>query len=191
MVAVGVFVFLIGVIGTFSGGEDAAVASDTTTSGASTASTAPASATTVPATTSTTPSTTTTTVQATTTTAPATTTTQPDETVEEFLVAFSAALDAGDRDFVYMRLHPEVINGWGEDLCSAWVDREIMELSDYTFVSLVSGPVTQPVTTPNGTATILDYFSASVSFVFQGETFSSDGGYALIDGDMYWLGQCR
>jgi len=191
MVAVGVFAFLIGVIGTLSGGDDAAVASDTTTSEPSTGSTAPASSTTVPATTSTTSSPTTTSVQATTTTAPATTTTQPNETVEEFLVAFSAALDSGDRDFVYTRLHPEVVTGWGADLCSAWVDREIMELSDYTFVSLVSGPVTQTVTTPNGTATILDYFTASVTFVFQGETFNSDGGYALIDGEMYWLGQCR
>lgn len=190
MVAFGVFVFLIGVIGTFAGGDNAVAAGVTSTSNATTDSIAPSSSTTIPATTSTRPSTTTT-VQATTSTAPATTTTRPDETVEEFLAAFSAALAAGDRDFVYTRLHPEITSNWGEDLCSAWVDREIMELSDYTFVSLVSGPADQVVSTPNGSATIADYFAASVSFVFQGETFFSDGGYALIDSDMYWLGQCR
>ena len=144
------------------------------------------STTTEPATTS---SSTTTTQPATTTSS--TTTTEPAETVEEFVAALGAAIDAGDNAFVFSRLHPVVIESWGEDLCRGWVDREIMALAQYTLVSVDQGPLTQTVTTPAGSVTITDFYSTTVTFRFEGEPFETTGAFGRLDGDMYYLGQCR
>jgi hypothetical protein len=126
-----------------------------------------------------------------TTQAPATTTTIAAETVEAFVQAFAAALESGDRAFVGDRLHPVVYEGWGEDLCGAWIDREIMTLSDYTLVQVTSGPGDATVTTPNGSVSVANVSAADVTFSFQGQSFESVGSFASIDGIMYWLGQCR
>ena len=115
----------------------------------------------------------------------------PDESVEGFIQTFSQALDDGDGEFVFARLHPVVIEGWGEDLCSTWVDREIMALSAYTFLALVDGPLARVVDTPNGRMTVPDYYTATVRFTFQGETSLADSGFALVGTEMHWLGQCR
>lgn len=172
------------------GGAEPAAAGTSTTEPSTTSSTVLDTTTTTfaPATT-----TTTTPVETTTsTTEPATTTTTiAPETVEEFVEAFSAALESGDRAFIGDRLHPVVYEGWGEDLCAAWIDREIMALSDYTLVSVNSGPANASVSTPNGSVSVADVFAADVTYTYQGQAFDSGGSFALVDGAMYWLGQCR
>lgn len=187
LMGLGAVVFLIGLVMTVTGGDDGdEVAATTTTTSVESTTTTVATTTSGAPTTTAPPATTTTEAPPETTT-----TTIADETVEEFVEAFSAALEAGDRDFVLDRLHPEVYAGWGEDLCVAWVDREIMTLTDYTLVQINSGPLTATVTTPNGQITVPDVFEADVSFTFQGESFDSGGTYALIEATMHWLGQCR
>ena len=104
---------------------------------------------------------------------------------------FSNALDTGDREFILGRLHPAVIEAYGAELCSTWVDTEIMALSSYQLTSEPQGPVDQVVSTPTGSSTITDSFNADVSFTFQGEEFTGGAGFALIDGQVFWLGQCR
>ena len=190
LVAVGALIAITGVVGTLSGGGDAEAAPTTTVAPAETASSETStstSTTTAPATTSSTTSSTTT------TTAPTTTTssTEPTETVEAFVDAFSAALASGDTEFVSSRLHPVVLENWGEDLCRAWIEREVMALSEYTLISVVDGPLARQVSTPNGEVTVADYYRADVSFVFSGETFFPTSGFALVGNDMHWLGQCR
>jgi hypothetical protein len=106
------------------------------------------------------------------------------ETVEEFVELFAAALKAGDVEFVWRRLHPDVVAQGGEALCRAWVENEIMGLSDYTLQDVTGGP--------DIVAGIPDVYSAAVSFVFQGQAFDDAvGQYALIDGTFRWLGVCR
>lgn len=122
----------------------------------------------------------------TTTTSPPTTTMtlEEAETVEEFVLLFAAALEERDFDFVWQRLHPEVVEIGGEDLCRAWVESEIMALSDYTLHEVTGGPETV-----NG---IPDVYSAAVSFTYQGQVFDDGSGqYALVDGTFRWLGVCR
>jgi hypothetical protein len=171
------------------GGTEPAAAGTSTTEPSTTTSTVADTTTTVApvATTTTSPVETTTS----TTEPPTTTTTVATETVEEFVEAFSAALESGDREFVGDRLHPVVYEGWGEDLCGAWIDREIMTLSDYTLVQVTSGPGDATVTTPNGSVSVANVSAADVTFSFQGQSFESVGSFASIDGIMYWLGQCR
>ena len=111
--------------------------------------------------------------------------------MEDFLVAFAAAIAAGDVDYLFDRLHPAVVGGYGPELCRTWIEVEILQLVDYQLTGPVEGPVGQPFTTPAGTGTIEDAYSAPVSFVFQGQLFDVVGGFALIDSEMHWLGECR
>ncbi len=175
MIAGGLFV-LVGVFGYLRSDPSETAAVATTTP-------APPIVTSAPATTVTTaPATTTTTL------APATTTTtvvlEEAETLEEFVLLFSAALDAGDVEFVWRRLHPDVVEVGGEALCRSWVENEIMGLSEYTLFEVTAGPAT--------VSGIDGVYSAAVSFVFQGERFDDAvGQFALVDGTFRWLGVCR
>ncbi len=206
LIGIGVVMILIGVVGAAgSGGDPTAVVADTTSTSAVASDTAaPAPATTAPVTTSTTTSTVlmttitlappVVTTSSSTTTSSTTSTAAPSstaETVEEFVVAFAAAIAANDVDFLFDRLHPAVVGGFGPALCRSWIEGEILLLGDYALAGPVEGPRDQSFTTPAGTGTIVDAFAAPVSFVFQGQSFDGEGGFAQIGNDMFWLGQCR
>ena len=129
----------------------------------------------------------------TTTTLPATTTTTttPPETLEEFVVAYRAALDDDDVAFLVSRLHPRIIEIQGEELCRAWVEREVVNLNDYQIVGEISGPADEMFTAPDGSQfAIADTFSTTVTFTIQGENFESEAGFALVESVMHWLGTC-
>ncbi len=197
LVGIGALIAVVGVVGAVDAGGEAVSPALVATQIAAGSSTTTEPTTTTRAATTTTRAVTTTTQAATTTTQPVSTTTTatpstvPNNPVEEFIRALSRALDDGDSEFVFGRLHPAVIAGWGEDLCSAWVDRDIMALSAYTFLALVDGPLARVVDTPNGRVTVPDYYTATVSYTFQGETSLADSGFALVGTEMHWLGQCR
>ena len=188
LMVVGALIAIIGVIGTLaSGGGDETPDTTITTTTVAPSTTS----TTVVTSTTRLDTTTTASTQTSTTTSSTTTTTVAPESVESFVAAYGAALESGDRDFIRRTLHPVVIEGWGEELCESWIDREIMTLSDYTLVSVDSGPQTRTVTTPAGSLSVENFFDASVSFTFEGQQFESGGSFARIGPDMYWLGQCR
>ena len=197
MVAFGVVVLIIGIVGSLGGGDATAALEQptpTTTTVVTTSAAAVATTTSTPVTVdspSTTQATTTTKAAPATTTSTSTTTTIASETVESFVLAYAAALEAGDSSFVFSRLHPATIDGWGETFCSTWVDREIMTLAGYSLVSVNEGPVTRVFTTPAGSATVDNFYDATVSFVFSGQTFEVGGAFAQIGSEFYWLGTCR
>lgn len=123
---------------------------------------------------------------------PATTTsTLPLETVEKFGLLFATAITERDADFLFDRLHPAVVGGFGANLCRTWIEQEILLLENYRLTGPVAGPVERPFTTPVGSGIIKNSFSAPVTFSFSGQEFESDGGFALVDSEMRWLGQCR
>lgn len=127
---------------------------------------------------------------ATTTTSTSPTTTIPAETVEEFVETFDASLETDDESFLFDRLHPVVIEGYGEELCREWIAREIVELSDYRLTGEPEGPEPRTVQTPQGEREI-DLISAPVSFTFQGQSFEATAGFSLVDGLVHWVGECR
>lgn len=184
---------LFGIIDSSSAVDEEATPSAVVTQAPTTTAVTQATTTSTSPTTTTRPVESSTTQAPTTTAVPATTTTTalPPETVEDFVSAFAAAIAAGDVDFLVDRLHPAVIGGFGPALCRAWIETEILELVDYQVTGPVAGPSPQSFTTPAGTGTIEDAFSAPVSFVFQGQQFDGEGDFALVDGEMRWMGQCR
>ena len=194
LVALGAVSLTIGLAGLL-GGSDATTAAESatpTTTGTVTASSvAPATTSTADTHATADPPSTTRVTTASTTSSTTSTTTTPIETIESFVLAYAAALEAGDSEFVFSRLHEATVDGWGQALCTTWVDREIMALSDYRLVSVNAGPVTRIFTTPAGSVSLDEFYDATVSFVFSGQTFESTGAFARIGTEIFWLGQCR
>ena len=168
---------------------------DVSTTVAETTTTAPQSATTSAA--STTPpttavSTTTTAAPTTTTTAPTTTTTIADaDLVDAFVLEFAAALESGDIDFVFSRLHPGLVFGFGTTTCRTWVETQIMALSAYTRTGPITGPSDGSLATPGGDVVFDVVYSVPVSFDFGGASFAQTASYVVDDGTVYFTGTCE
>ncbi len=186
VMALGVVVLVAGILETAGSSGDGPTPGtpSTTTSVALPATTAASSP-------STTGAPTTTAAPTTTTREPRSTTTIAVETVDEFVAAFAQALAQGDVEFVFSRLHPAVIDLYGEDLCRAWTEREIMTLGEYQLKGAVEGPDDVMVSAGGETRAVQDVYVAPIRFTFQGEAFDSQGQYALLDGVVHWLGVCR
>ena len=120
-----------------------------------------------------------------------TTTTAGDQLVADFIEVFATALEAGDSTFVFSRLHPAIVEAFDEELCSNWVDAEIMQLGNYMLTGAVTGPMSGSLDTPSGSVAFANSYTADISFDFGGETFETTANYVLIDGEVYFTGTCR
>lgn len=179
----GVVIALIGVVGWIRSGDlDPAARSSTTT-------TTTATTTTDQATTSSSTSSTTTTVPTTTTstTVPTTTTTTIDAgpAIESFIDLFTDAITRENTNFLLARLHPAVLDLFGPEACRAFITEEILQLEQYRLIGEVMGPIPQVVADVR-----VDMYRAPAAFVFQGQEFTSEAGFALVDGEVRWFTQC-
>ncbi len=119
----------------------------------------------------------------TTTTLAPTTTIAPEARIEAFVAAYASATDTDDADFLFGSLHPRVIDVGGEELCRAFVEREIVEISNYR----LSGPITGPTEIVSG----VTGYRAEVTFDFMGQTFTDNAQFAIVDGEVKWFSVCR
>lgn len=176
----GVVIALIGVVGWLRSGDRDPEARTTTTTSATTTIADPG----------TTSSSTTTTVSTTTTstTIPTTTTTTTIDAgpaIESFMEQFTDAIAREDTDFLLARLHPAVLDLFGQEACRAFISEEILQLEQYRLIGEVTGP------TPQAIADVrVDIYRAPAAFVFQGQEFTSEAGFALEDGEVRWFTQC-
>lgn len=106
--------------------------------------------------------------------------------VDLFVGQFVAWIEAADTDALVGRLHPVVIDEYGQDLCRSFVEREILALENYRS----TGPVTGPDASQFGSVDI-DVYRVPVAFTFQGGEFTSDAAFAFEDGVVYWFATCR
>lgn len=129
-----------------------------------------------------------------TTSAPPTSVVEPGldaRAVDEFVEAYTAAIGSRDETFLAERLHPTVVDGYGIELCRSWIEREILEFSNYQLTAAAEGPRDISFAMPDGRVVIPDTFTAPVTFVFGGQSFDAEASFAAIEGELYWLGQCR
>jgi hypothetical protein len=112
------------------------------------------------------------------------------EPVDEFLRQLSESLSTGDGSFAISRLHPKVIETFGQDACSQTVPAP----DDATFnVQLVSegprGPWDWPQ--PDGsTIRIDDAVTFDVQVTREGATTPSQVHLVLLDGAWRWFTYC-
>lgn len=135
----------------------------------------------------------TTTSAAPTTTAAVTTTTETVDAadISAFVERFAAALETGDVGFLVETLHPVVVEAFGAETCETWVRREVMLLSDYRINGNPEPIGDGQVAVPTGTLAVEDMWSAPVAFTFNGEKFETQSSFAVIDGSVFWLGECE
>lgn len=125
---------------------------------------------------------------ATTTTVEVTTTTTLDTSaaIEEFIVAFNAAITGSDIDFLYDALHPSVPSLFGGDFCRQFIEDQILLLEDYRLTGGVEGPEIQNIDGAD-----VELYRAPAAFTFQGEQFEAEAGFAFVGGMVRWLTTCE
>ncbi len=138
--------------------------------------------------TSSTTSTTTTTTSTTTTTT--TTTLPPEAAVAAFVEEFSTAIGAADVDWLLQRLNGSIVLGYGEEVCRAFIEAEILQLEQYELNGAVVGPATKTLPTGVGEISVSNIYTADVSFVFRGSAFDSKADFVWED-PITWLATCR
>lgn len=135
------------------------------------------------------PSTTTTTSEPTTTstTVATTTTTTIDArgAIQTFVPAFAEAIARQDVEFLLGTLHPSVFVLFDEDTCRGFITDEILLLEQYRLIGEVDGPTSQLVAEME-----VDMYQAPVAFAFQGQEFTSEAAFALVEGQVRWFTQC-
>ena len=55
----------------------------------------------------------------------------------------------------------------------------------------MTGPLSRTLTVGETVNTVEQYYEAPVSFTFQGESFATVATFAAVDGEVYWIGECR
>ena len=130
-------------------------------------------------------------VESTTSLPPETTPPSGSELVAGFVPVFAQAIADGDLEYVLSRLHPDIVEAFGDDLCRNWVQRDILALGDYQLDGTVEGPSTGSISTPSGILTFANRFSAPVTFTFSGRAYSVNADFVVVSGEVFFVGTCR
>lgn len=193
LVGIGTTLVVVAGVGAFvPGGDDPGAAASPATS-VPTTTLPPQTTVTTASSTTTEPTTTTTAAETTTTTAAATTTTTtlaPEAVIATFIGEFSSAITTEDTDWLLDNLHPSIILGYTEELCRSFIDREILELKEYTLIGDITGPVTKTLETGVGDVTVEGIYEAETSFVFNGKSYEAKADF-VFDDQVSWLTKCR
>ncbi len=193
LVGIGTTLVVVAGVGAFvPGGDDPGAAASPATS-VPTTTLPPQTTVTTASSTTTEPTTTTTAAETTTTTAAATTTTTtlaPEAVIATFIGEFSSAITTEDTDWLLDNLHPSIILGYTEELCRSFIDREILELKEYTLIGDITGPVTKTLETGVGDVTVEGIYEAETSFVFNGKAYEAKADF-VFDDQVSWLTKCR
>lgn len=113
------------------------------------------------------------------------------DAVRRFVDEIGSWIAAGDAATLFDLLHPTVRERFGEELCRAWIDREVLALVDYQASGDPTGPTSVSVQTPAGPFDLDESWNVPVSYAFQGQAFDSVAQVGVLDGQLVWLGQCR
>ncbi len=128
---------------------------------------------------------------ATTTTTTTTAPPPPAETIDGFVARFAAAIADGDTSFLAERLHPVVLEQHDPELCRAFIEREILALTDYRINGDIPDPAPRTYTTPAGTTPVEAHYEVPVAFGFGGQEFEVTASFAVDGGEVFWFTECR
>ena len=164
VIAVGVVIALIGVLGLVLGwgGSDESTASPSSTTSTSSSSSSTSSSTSSSAT---------------------------DETPEEFFALFTAAVKSGDTAFLLARTHPAVIARYGEAQCAAFVPGLEDPTFDLRLVS-VSAPGDFDYASDGQSTIVPDTYTFQLDGSAAGSSGPRDRHFALVDGEFRLFIDC-
>ncbi|MGF1616601.1 MAG: hypothetical protein ACFCU2_02165 [Acidimicrobiia bacterium] len=139
---------------------------------------------------------TTTETETTTTQSATATSSQPDPTstvgvfdevaaVGEFIDDFAGAIESGDSEFLFERLHPAVKATYEEEACREHIDERVLTLDGYR----QEGPVAGPFDAEFGEFPITSY-EALVNFEIDGDPMEETAVFSLTEGVVRWFAEC-
>lgn len=105
--------------------------------------------------------------------------------VEEFIEAFAGAIEAGDSEFLFERLHPAVKATYEEESCRLYIDESVLSLEAYR----QEGPVLGPFDAEFGEFPITSY-EALVGFENDGDPVEQTAVFSLTEGVVRWFAEC-
>ncbi len=115
----------------------------------------------------------------------------PTASIEDFAAEYATATETDDVDFLFDHLYPAVRDALGADLCRNWVETEIIAISDYRITGDITGPLATTLSVAGTSIPVDQYYSAPISFTFQGQSFDGQATWVVEDGQVYWAGECR
>jgi hypothetical protein len=112
------------------------------------------------------------------------------EAVEAFLKAFSLAIRTNDSTFLYDRLHPAVLDRYGEAACQGYINQ--FEIPDFDIEILdISGPAMWEYERDELTSTVYNAFTIQANVTSNGEVTESELHLAPgINGLLRWFTDC-
>lgn len=114
---------------------------------------------------------------------------QQEETVEAFVEAFNQAFRDQDVDFLVDRLHPKVIQVYGEEACVAYVESVLDPELDLQITS-VEGPEPWIWEVDERRFRIPSAYAIEGELSTRGETRETAGHFAPVDGRLHWFTDC-
>jgi hypothetical protein len=134
----------------------------------------------------------TTTAGPTTTVAPTTSTTEPlDAQVEAFFAVWTTELAAGDADALYARLHPLVVERYGEAACRAYLGSLSAPAAESEVLSVDPQLATWAWATDGQSTDVADAITVRLRRTEDGDTFvENDVHLASVDGEIRWFTDC-
>jgi hypothetical protein len=133
------------------------------------------------------------TTEATTTSSSAATstpTTVAPESAEAFLEQLAAAFRAGDVEFKMARLHPAVIERFGEDTCQTYLSSLPADPTAAFVVHSVSEPADYAWTTQDQTTNVPDTLTVAVTRTANGTAQEATIHLTAVDGELRWYTDC-
>ena len=115
--------------------------------------------------------------------------TPPVETPEEFLERFVAAIRGGDADFLLERLHPIVVEFYGERTCRHAAEDFRDKTIAITFVS-ARGPGIYRWVVDGHEEDVADVLTVGVVFDRQGETSRQRIHLGIVGSELRWFTDC-
>jgi hypothetical protein len=111
------------------------------------------------------------------------------ETPEGFLPVFSAAIRTGDQRFLFERLHPAVVQFYGERACRVYLRDFIVPNSAFVYRS--AGEPSEFTWVADGMATLVpDVVNVDVTAVSEGGEIDRVIHLGIVEGDLRWFADC-
>lgn len=111
------------------------------------------------------------------------------EPVTEFLAMFEAAMKSGDLEFLMERLHPAVIDRYGESACSAYLER-VVDPDFSVEVGEINPPSAWNYDQDGVEEMIEEAWSAQVAISAGGQAQETLAHYAMHEGTLRWFTDC-
>jgi hypothetical protein len=111
------------------------------------------------------------------------------ETPEEFLPLFAQAIREGDARFLFSRLHPSVVDLYGARQCRASAGAFVDPEADFVFVS-TSEPGEYPWEVDGVTTPVEDVLTVQVTAVAAGEEIDREIHLGIIGTELRWFTDC-